>query len=267
MEFLVACESFKQRNISLLKGEEVLWFMLNDFDDCGFLLVGGRLHYLPKEFVQAKCKMKPKQTYDDTLVSPRKVDEDEAREDALRMLVGVKSNLISKATYISAGAQAVEERDRVIAEVVAAAKEAKGQKKGHLRRKSSEIFNLVVRKESSDREGEDKEKKEKKSKKQKQKKINSTVTSWYNSPATKSTNSFFLMKSKSTKDVIPRKTTKKKSKAQERIEKRRLNNSSPACSVKPVPSPQPKTEEKKTKQSRRSSVHFAEVDAIRQSSG
>lgn len=281
MEILVVCESFSQGQLSLLKGEEVLWFQFKEYDEKGFVLVGSRLHYVSR-IIKRKCSIKSSfSSYDDSLISPRKASEDEAREQALSMLSGAKSNLISPATYVNAGARAIEERDRVIAEVVAAAEAAKAQKKtSHLRRKSSEIFNMVVRKDSSENvhSDTDDEKKEKKAKKQKQKKINETVTNWYNSPATKSTNSFFLVRSKSmkgpelssplrnkTKKSIGIPGMKKKSKAQERIEKRRLAGSTPDCysvssrsKKEDSHSPLAATPPNESKHKRSGSVHFSE---------
>lgn len=177
-----------------------------------FIIVRGKLEYVPYSLVISKTSAISKKDKGIGIFTSKKEKEELVRNRVLQILIeSQKSAGFSPTVLIDAGASAVEERGKILAEAAAAAKERQKEKqkpkggRGHSRRRSvGDYFSFGKKDEIPDAATQEKkEKKEKKERERKEKRINSTVDAWYNSQANKSSGSFFA--NFKSKDLISRK--------------------------------------------------------------
>ena len=208
LQLLVAQDTFSEGGVSLLRGEELSAFGMEEGgEDCYFFL-NGIFHRTTQEFLLKKCRFNPTMSFCASAKEPPAEEENAEREIALCQFLDMSNNSqrIAASTYINAGGKrATQERERILAEN-AAVLELKPTKGSLLRRKSSEVFGMGMRRREAPRDADEKKEKDpEKREKDPEKKFKKLPINWTSHTSHKSSSNFFgLAKGQSTGTVEKR---------------------------------------------------------------
>lgn len=218
--FMIAYESVSNSDFSLIKGEEVVVCYSED-NNCNmdavemcFVNINGRISFVPKLFIESKCKPQPKDIGPIFQGNANFTDASVVRGETIKRLLAIDDKVSLSSTNISASPNLIEvggNDTSLDIRKLKPGKKNKGWRKSETIKhfingksstsSSSQLSPNSARKRSgscsnSDGATHKKEKKKEKPEKEKEKKkkINSTITAWYGAPTTRSTNSFFQFK-------------------------------------------------------------------------